>query len=116
MLYSIRYDLEGGGAVTIATVRPETMLGDTAVAVHPEDERYRELVGRTAVLPLVGRHLPIDRGRVRKQDFGTGLLKVTPAHDPADFEIGRAPRTRPGVGDRRGRAPDRPRPASASPG
>jgi valyl-tRNA synthetase len=87
-LYSIRYDVEGGGAVTIATVRPETMLGDTAVAVHPEDGRYRELVGRLAILPLVGRHLPIVADEYVKMDFGTGLLKVTPAHDPADFEIG----------------------------
>jgi valyl-tRNA synthetase len=87
-LYSIRYDLQGGGAVTIATVRPETMLGDTAVAVHPEDERYRELVGRTAILPLVGRHLPIVADEYVKMDFGTGQLKVTPAHDPNDFEIG----------------------------
>ena len=88
-LYSIRYDLEGGGAVTIATVRPETMLGDTAVAVHPEDERYRELVGRTAILPLVGRHLPVIADEYVKMEFGTGQLKVTPAHDPDDFEIGR---------------------------
>ncbi len=87
-LYSIRYDVEGGGSVTIATVRPETMLGDTAVAVHPEDERYRELVGRSAVLPLVGRHLPIVADEYVKRDFGTGQLKVTPAHDPNDFEIG----------------------------
>ncbi len=88
-LYSIRYDLEGGGTVTIATVRPETMLGDTAVAVHPEDERYRELVGRSAILPLVGRHLPIIADEYVKMEFGTGQLKVTPAHDPNDFEIGR---------------------------
>jgi valyl-tRNA synthetase len=87
-LYSIRYDLDGGGSVTIATVRPETMLGDTAVAVHPEDERYRDLVGRMAVLPLVGRHLPIIADDYVKRDFGTGQLKVTPAHDPNDFEIG----------------------------
>jgi valyl-tRNA synthetase len=87
-LYSIRYDLEGGGAVTIATVRPETMLGDTAVAVHPEDERYRELVGRNAILPIVGRHLPVIADEYVKMDFGTGQLKVTPAHDPNDFEIG----------------------------
>jgi valyl-tRNA synthetase len=87
-LYSIRYDLEGGGAVTIATVRPETLLGDTAVAVHPDDERYRELVGRKAILPLVGRHLPILADEYVKMDFGTGQLKVTPAHDPNDFEIG----------------------------
>jgi valyl-tRNA synthetase len=88
VLYSIRYDLEGGGEVTIATVRPETMLGDTAVAVHPEDERYRALVGRRAVLPLVGRHLPVVADEYVRMDFGTGQLKVTPAHDPADFEIG----------------------------
>jgi valyl-tRNA synthetase len=88
-LYSIRYDLEGGGSVTIATVRPETMLGDTAVAVHPEDERYRALVGRKALLPLVGRHLPIIADDYVKMDFGTGQLKITPAHDPNDFEIGR---------------------------
>ena len=87
-LYSIRYDLQGGGSVTIATVRPETLLGDTAVAVHPEDERYRDIVGRTAILPLVGRHLPIIADDYVKMDFGTGQLKVTPAHDPNDFEIG----------------------------
>ncbi|HWX45759.1 MAG TPA: valine--tRNA ligase [Solirubrobacteraceae bacterium] len=88
-LYSIRYQVEGGGNVTIATVRPETMLGDTAVAVHPEDERYRALQGRMAILPLVGRHLPILADEYVKMDFGTGQLKVTPAHDPNDFEIGR---------------------------
>ncbi len=88
VLYSVRYDLEGGGEVTIATVRPETMLGDTAVAVHPEDERYRALVGRHAILPLVGRHLPVIADEHVRTDFGTGVLKVTPAHDPADFEIG----------------------------
>ncbi|HEX5310148.1 MAG TPA: valine--tRNA ligase [Solirubrobacteraceae bacterium] len=101
-LYSIRYDLlDGGsagqgpprsseiaGSVTIATVRPETMLGDTAVAVHPDDERYRDLVGRTAILPLVGRHLPVIADDYVKMDFGTGQLKITPAHDPNDFEIG----------------------------
>jgi valyl-tRNA synthetase len=88
-LYSIRYDLQGGGSVTIATVRPETLLADTAVAVNPHDERYRELVGRTAILPLVGRHLPVIADEYVKSDFGTGQLKVTPAHDPNDFEIGR---------------------------
>ncbi|HEX4109306.1 MAG TPA: valine--tRNA ligase [Solirubrobacteraceae bacterium] len=87
-LYSIRYDLVGGGRVTIATVRPETMLGDTAVAVHPEDERYRSLVGRQAILPLVGRELPIIADDYVKPEFGTGQLKVTPAHDANDFEIG----------------------------
>jgi valyl-tRNA synthetase len=88
-LYSIRYDVLGGGEVTIATVRPETMLGDTAVAVHPADERYRDLQGRTAVLPIVGRNLPIIADDYVKMDFGTGQLKITPAHDPNDFEIGR---------------------------
>jgi valyl-tRNA synthetase len=87
-LYSIRYDLEGGGSVTIATVRPETMLGDSAVAVNPADERYTDLVGRRAILPLVGRHLPVIADDYVKTDFGTGQLKVTPAHDPNDFEIG----------------------------
>jgi valyl-tRNA synthetase len=87
-LYSIVYDLDGGGTVTIATVRPETMLGDTAVAVHPDDERYRDIVGRSAILPLVGRHLPIIADDYVKMGFGTGQLKVTPAHDPNDFEIG----------------------------
>jgi valyl-tRNA synthetase len=87
-LYSIRYDLGGGGSVTIATVRPETLLGDTAVAVNPADERYTDLVGRQAILPLVGRHLPVIADDYVKTDFGTGQLKVTPAHDPNDFEIG----------------------------
>jgi valyl-tRNA synthetase len=87
-LYSIVYDLEDGGTATIATVRPETMLGDAAVAVNPSDERYRELVGRHAILPLVGRRLPIIADEYVKIDFGTGQLKVTPAHDPNDFEIG----------------------------
>jgi len=87
-LYSIRYDLQGGGSVTIATVRPETLLGDTAVAVNPADERYTDLVGREAILPLVGRHLPVIADDYVKTDFGTGQLKVTPAHDPNDFEIG----------------------------
>jgi valyl-tRNA synthetase len=89
-LYSIEYDLEGGGKVTVATVRPETMLADTAVAVHPDDERYRELVGRTAILPLVGRRLPVIADAYVKPEFGTGQLKITPGHDPNDFEIGRA--------------------------
>ncbi|HEY1689087.1 MAG TPA: valine--tRNA ligase [Solirubrobacteraceae bacterium] len=88
-LYSIVYDLEGGGTMTIATVRPETMLADTAVAVNPNDERYSDLVGRTAILPLVGRRLPVIADDYVKTDFGTGQLKITPAHDPNDFEIGR---------------------------
>jgi valyl-tRNA synthetase len=89
VLYHVRYDVEGGGDVTIATVRPETMLADTAVAVHPDDDRYRDLVGGTAVLPLVGRRLPIIADEYVKRDFGTGVLKITPGHDPNDFDIGR---------------------------
>jgi valyl-tRNA synthetase len=89
-LFHIAYPLEdGSGEIVVATVRPETMLADTAVAVHPEDERYRALIGKTAVLPLVGRHLAIIADDYVKPDFGTGALKITPGHDPNDFEIGR---------------------------
>jgi valyl-tRNA synthetase len=88
-LYHIAYPLaDGDGEIVVATVRPETMLADTAVAVHPDDERYRHLIGRTAVLPLVGRHLEIIADDYVKPDFGTGALKITPGHDPNDFEIG----------------------------
>ena len=88
-LYHVRYTLRGGGAITIATTRPETMLGDTAVAVNPTDERYRELVGRTALLPLLGRELEIIADERVDPQFGTGALKITPAHDLTDFDIGR---------------------------
>jgi valyl-tRNA synthetase len=84
-LYSIAYSDE----VVVATVRPETMLGDTAVAVHPEDERFRHLVGTTVTLPLVGRELPVIADEYVRMDFGTGTVKITPGHDPNDFEIGR---------------------------
>ena len=86
--YFIRYDLKGGDSVTIATTRPETLLGDTAVAVNPADERYRHLVGRSAVLPILGRDIPIIADDAVSSEFGTGALKVTPGHDPSDFEIG----------------------------
>jgi valyl-tRNA synthetase len=90
-LYHVDYPLESGsGSITIATVRPETMLADTAIAVNPDDERYTRLVGETAILPLVGRRLPIIADEYVKTDFGTGALKITPGHDPNDFEIGRA--------------------------
>ncbi|MQA74449.1 MAG: valine--tRNA ligase [Solirubrobacterales bacterium] len=90
-LYAIDYPIEGGAeALTVATVRPETMLADTAVAVHPDDERHRGLVGGHCVLPLVGRRLPIIADRHVDPEFGTGALKITPGHDPNDFEIGRA--------------------------
>jgi valyl-tRNA synthetase len=89
-LYYIDYPLaSGSGAVTVATVRPETMLADTAIAVHPDDERYRRLVGEKAILPLVGRKLKIIADEYVKPGFGTGALKVTPGHDPNDFDIGR---------------------------
>jgi valyl-tRNA synthetase len=89
-LYEIDYPIEGSERViTIATVRPETMLADTAVAVHPEDGRYRDLVGEHAILPLVGRRLPIIADEHIDPEFGTGALKVTPGHDLNDFEIGR---------------------------
>jgi len=89
-LYSIDYPLaSGSGSITVATVRPETMLADTAIAVNPGDERYTRLVGESAVLPLVGRKLPIVADEHVRSDFGTGALKVTPGHDPNDFDIGR---------------------------
>ncbi len=89
-LYSVAYPLASGeGELVVATVRPETMLADTAVAVHPDDERYAEYVGQEVILPLVGRRLPIIADAYVKTDFGTGALKITPGHDPNDFEIGR---------------------------
>src|SRR4051794_3971410 len=89
-LFSIDYPIEGTDRVlTVATVRPETMLGDTAVAVNPGDERYGDLVGQFCVLPLVGRRLPIIADEHVDPEFGTGALKITPGHDPNDFEIGR---------------------------
>ncbi len=90
-LYYVDYPLEsGGGSVTVATVRPETMLADTAIAVHPDDDRYTRLIGETAILPLVGRRLRIIADAYVKPEFGTGALKITPGHDPNDFDIGRA--------------------------
>ncbi len=89
-LVEIAYPLEdGSGEVVVSTVRPETMLGDTAVAVNPDDPRYRELIGRACTLPLVGRRLPIVGDEAVDPEFGTGALKVTPAHSPDDFEIAR---------------------------
>jgi valyl-tRNA synthetase len=89
-LWHLRYPLaDGSGQVTVATTRPETMLGDTAVAVHPDDERYRGLIGREIRLPLVDRLIPIVADEAVDPAFGSGAVKVTPAHDPADFDIGR---------------------------
>ncbi len=90
-LYAIDYPVEGSDELlTVATVRPETMLADTAVAVHPDDDRHRSLIGAHCVLPLVGRRLPIIADEHLDPEFGTGALKITPGHDPNDFEIGRA--------------------------
>jgi valyl-tRNA synthetase len=89
-LYYVDYPLESGnGSLTIATVRPETMLADTAIAVHPDDDRYTRLIGEAAILPIVGRRLKIIADPYVKPEFGTGALKITPGHDPNDFEIGR---------------------------
>jgi valyl-tRNA synthetase len=90
-LWHFKYPIEGliNTFITVATTRPETMLGDTAVAVHPDDERYRHLVGRHAVLPLVGRRIPIIADAYSDPEKGTGAVKITPAHDFNDFEVGR---------------------------
>jgi valyl-tRNA synthetase len=89
-LWHLRYPLaDGSGHVTVATTRPETMLGDTAVAVHPDDERYRALIGRQLRLPVVDRLVPIVGDEAVDASFGSGAVKVTPAHDPTDFEIGK---------------------------
>ncbi len=89
-LFHVAYPVaDSGEQLIVATTRPETMLGDVALAVHPDDERYRPFVGRTALLPLVGRHLPIVADLAVVPEFGSGVVKVTPFHDPTDFEIGR---------------------------
>ena len=88
--YHVRYPVKDSDEwVNIATTRPETLLGDTAVAVNPEDERYTHLVGKTLILPLVGREIPVIADEYVEKDFGTGCVKITPAHDPNDFEVGR---------------------------
>ena len=88
--WHIRYPFEdGSGYVEIATTRPETLLGDTAVAVHPDDERYKNIVGKMLILPLVGRRIPVVADEYVERDFGTGCVKITPAHDPNDFEVGK---------------------------
>lgn len=87
--YHVKYPFaDGSGYVEIATTRPETMFGDTAVAVAPGDERYKDIVGKELVLPLVGRHIPIIEDQHVDPEFGTGLVKITPAHDPNDFQVG----------------------------
>ena len=89
-IWRLRYPLaEGDGSITVATTRPETMLGDTGVAVHPDDDRYRRFVGRELRLPLTDRLIPVVADDAVDPAFGTGAVKITPAHDPLDFEIGR---------------------------
>src|SRR3990170_4773972 len=89
-LWHIRYPLaDGGGQLVVATTRPETMLGDTPVAVHPDDERYQRLVGKMVALPLTGRQIPIIADEYVDREFGSGCVKITPAHDFNDYEVGR---------------------------
>ncbi|MFD2329777.1 valine--tRNA ligase [Cohnella sp. GCM10020058] len=88
-LYHLQYPLaDGSGHLTVATTRPETMLGDTAVAVHPEDERYKHLIGKMLRLPIIGREIPVVGDEYVDKAFGSGAVKITPAHDPNDFEVG----------------------------
>ncbi len=87
--WHLRYPLsDNSGYIELATTRPETLLGDTAVAVHPDDERYKALIGKTVTLPLVNKEIPIVADEYVEMDFGTGVVKITPAHDPNDFEVG----------------------------
>ena len=89
-LYYVRYHLEGSADfITVATTRPETILGDTAIAVHPRDKRYKKLVGQKAILPVLGRTIPIIADDAVEMEFGTGAVKVTPGHDPTDYEMGK---------------------------
>lgn len=89
ILYHIKYPIKEGGAITVATTRPETMYGDVAVMVHPEDPRYKEMIGKTVLLPLTEREIPIIADSYVDKEFGTGAVKVTPSHDFNDFEVGR---------------------------
>lgn len=87
--YYIKYPVKGSDQfVTVATTRPETMLGDVAVAVHPDDQRYKKLIGKTVILPVAGREIPVIEDQYVDPEFGTGVVKITPAHDPNDFEVG----------------------------
>ncbi|MDF2648067.1 MAG: valyl-tRNA synthetase [Paenibacillus sp.] len=89
-LYHLEYKTtDGTGSIVVATTRPETMLGDTAVAVHPKDERYQHLIGKTLLLPIVNREIPIIADEYVEKEFGSGAVKITPAHDPNDFEVGK---------------------------
>ena len=88
-LWYIRYPLsDGSGDIVVATTRPETMMGDTGVAVNPEDEKFKHLIGKTCILPIMNREIPIVGDEYCEIGFGTGAVKMTPAHDPNDFEVG----------------------------
>ena len=109
-LYHIRYDFtDCSGSVTVATTRPETMLGDTAVAVNPKDPRYAGQIGKTLTLPLVNREIPLIGDDFAQMEFGTGAVKVTPAHDPNDYEGGPAESSAFDYGNRPGREHERER-------
>ena len=88
-LWYFDYPVENGETITVATTRPETMLGDSAVAVNPEDERFKELIGQFVTLPITNRRIPIIQDTYVDSEFGTGCVKITPAHDFNDFEIGK---------------------------
>ncbi|MBZ0305246.1 MAG: class I tRNA ligase family protein, partial [Anaerolineae bacterium] len=88
-LYYFKYPVEGGDFIPVATTRPETILGDTAVAVHPEDERYQHLIGKTAYVPMLDRPIPVIADEYVDREFGTGALKITPGHDFNDYELGK---------------------------
>ncbi|OAS17570.1 valine--tRNA ligase [Paenibacillus oryzisoli] len=89
-LYHLKYETtDGSGSIVVATTRPETMLGDTAVAVHPKDDRYKHLIGKSLLLPIVNREIPIIADEYVEKEFGSGAVKITPAHDPNDFEVGK---------------------------
>ncbi|MBI5877169.1 MAG: valine--tRNA ligase [Chloroflexi bacterium] len=88
-LYYFKYPIAGGGFIPVATVRPETILGDTALAVHPEDERYAAYIGRKALVPILNREIPVIADEAVSREFGTGALKITPGHDPVDYEVGK---------------------------
>ena len=83
------------GAIIVATTRPETIFGDVAIAVHPDDKKYSELIGKTVIIPLSGREIPIIADEYVDRNFGTGAVKITPAHDPNDYEVGKRHNLRP---------------------
>ena len=109
-LYYFKYMLKDSDEfIPVATIRPETILGDTAVAVHPEDERYKHLIGRTAIVPMLGREIPVIADDYVSREFGTGALKITPGHDPNDYDIAQRHQPADHLGAGRGREDQRER-------